>query len=228
MWTAEEAALFELAGDYIVTSDYKRGLRVAERLLEQVEASKAKAAYVLGCKKAVALRHLGKTSQAKTAFTKALTLADEAGELAIGSYILNDAASMDAPATAIIKIQEAIKLRKKAILSPDQRRILGADIAYFEAHMARMMARRGQVSHATHLITSAKTVIQQFAHHSHPYYKPAYMVVLFWQLEMSTGPKRLQVAAEIATEAAREGRLKVTWQAMLSRRQRAQVLSPEE
>jgi hypothetical protein len=211
MWTPKEAELFAQAGRLIASDDYSQGLQAADRLLQLVQHNdQRKIAYVLGCKTAVALRHTGATDQAAATFAKAYKMAWDAREWAIASYILNDWSSMYSGDQAASMVREAIELRKQNDYTPDQQRTLVADIAYFEATLARILYRYEDQSEAKAMIGKARKTLRKQAYGPRPRYKDAYLVVLVWELGMYRPQEFKQYAplfARIVVETLRQGKL---------------------
>lgn len=230
MWVQDEAALFEKCTRAISAADYEKGLAAAEKLLEMVDGDPIKHAYVLGCKVAVALRHLDRPEEAAEAFEAAFREAMDAESPVIAGYIRNDQASMVTGDAAVEMIDEAINLCRQERESPDPDRILGADLAYMQATRTRTTARSRGPDHETRTtMKQARSSLARYAHGSHPYYLDAYLVVLVWELEMPRQnawlslPGRALCLGRIAIEVVRQKKLRDGLTLLISRVRRSRV-----
>jgi tetratricopeptide (TPR) repeat protein len=184
MWTKDEYSLFTAISEQIRRRDFQRALVKSDELLRLVEGDSRKSAYIMGCRKAVALKHLNRYSDAGRTFDRAYTLAWESDETVILAYILNDWSSMFKGTTAVEMIKGAIEHCQKAQETPDKDRNLKADIAYFEATLAHTLQVEGMSSaeETQARLRKAKAILKKFAHGEYPRYEQAYFITLRWSL----------------------------------------------
>lgn len=220
--------LFDSATRAIGVADYELGLSVAEQLLGQVEGDPCKHAYVLGCKVAVAFRHLGHDEEAREAFKTAYEEALAACQPVIASYILNDRASMESGDRAIEMIKKAIHLCIRAKRSPDIWRHLTADRAYMQATLARAIMRQQGHCKEAGTMQRARRTLARFRK-AFPHYEAAYLVVLAWELEMpreylaSTLLGRSWTLMILTAEIVRQGKTCDIIKTLKSRKRRTKV-----
>ncbi len=228
MWTEREKRLFDSTTRAIGVANYDLGLRLAEQLLKEVEDGPCKHAYILGCKVAVALRHLGHEEEARKAFQSAYELALEAGQPVIASYIRNDQASMESGDKAVEMIKKAIHLCLRAKQSPDPARDLTADRAYMQAHLARTIMRRDGYCKEASTMRRARRTLGRFCR-THSHYKEAYLVVLAWELEMPRSStlsallERTWMLGILAVEIVRQQKVSDITRTLMSRTRRARI-----
>lgn len=228
MWTTEERELFDSATRAIGVGDYDLGLSIAEQLLKEVRYDPRKHAYVLGCKVAVALRHIGHKEEARKAFQNAYEEALGVCQSVIASYIRNDQASMEPGDKAIMMIQRAIELCIKAKESPDPARHLPADRAYMRAHLARMVMRQHGAGKEAGTMQRARRTLAGFSR-THPYYKTTYLMVLAWELEMPRSnpifalPGRTWTLGLLIVEIVRQRKVRDIARTLTSRKRRARI-----
>lgn len=227
MWTLIEHKRFQRATFLISTANYQPGLKSAQELLLLIGDKGPHRAYVLGCKVAVALRHVGRTEEALQAFKEAARLARDAGEDAILSYILCDFSSMFPTNKAKAMVDEADKLCRKAQTTPDPERAIDADRAYIKATLARYLAAEGHYERALAMLERALRTLKQHAYGNHPAYKHAYLVVLMWEREiikkrsLRYSRRRFNIDRRVAAEVVRQhkviamlkvlGRMLIAW-----------------
>lgn len=212
MWTPEEQKLFDKCTSLIGVADYERGLAVANQLSERVANDPVKSAYVMGCKKAVALYGLGRLTEAGQTFREARDLAVQAEEPVIVAYVISDWSVMLEPLAAIAMVRQACNLCGGATESPDPARIITADIAYFTAMLARHHLRARHTMHTYRILTQARQSLGRYAH-SYPRYNDAYLVVLMWERELGGSHPdrtlwwRLRINGLVLMETARQRKL---------------------
>jgi hypothetical protein len=177
-------------------------------LLELVAGNPLKSAYVGGCRRAVALRHLGRPDEAELAFAVAYGQATAANELVVAAYIRNDWASIQPPEVAAEWTQEALTLCEQAeaegLGTPDNERCLPADRAYMEATLARIR----RIDSPRAVMASAKRTLKAHAYGVHPRYKLAYLLVCVWELELYS-PLAVSRKASVIAEAIRQHNYKM-------------------
>lgn len=184
MWTDEQRALFIEANSHFKNSNYHEALRAANELLAIVKDTPQKAAYVLGCRKAVALRRLSRREEAEDAFVQAYTLAWNAGELAIMAYIYYDWSAIYQGKKVVQMLREAVSLCTQAESTPDNTRILEADLAYFQAALAHALEMEGPTNReeVKELIINAKATLEKYTSRN-PLYEQAYRILLLWEIQ---------------------------------------------
>lgn len=228
MWTKEEKQLFDDATHAIGVADYGRGLAIAKQLLESVIDDSCKHAYVLGCKVAVALRHLGHEEEAREAFQAAYEQALGACQPVIASYIRNDQASTESGDAAVEMIKRAIHLCLKAKESPDSARHLVADRAYMQANLARTIMRQHGYCKEVNTMRRARRTLTRFRC-THPHYESAYLVVLAWELEMPRASLasalfgRAWTLSILTVEIIRQRKVRDVAKTLMSRTRRARI-----
>lgn len=198
--------------------EYSTGLTLADAMLEMLDEETAAYAYVLGCKKAVCLRHLADEElrgQAEAAFQEAYDLATRLQEPVIAAYIANDWASMRQGDEAVGKLEEAHQLLTGALDngqdSPDPERVIEADLAYVQATLARIRYSQDRGPEARRLIATAVRTLQVQAR-EYPRYKAAYRIALGYWLrdELNVKPRNgrwLGRVLRCGIELAKQGKL---------------------
>jgi hypothetical protein len=161
-----------------------------------------------GCVRAVNLRHLSKPEEAEADFSAAYELADRIADgQAIAAYILNDWASMHEASKGIEMVEAAIrKLETEGVTTPDLERFVPADLAYFEATLARMHAQTGIPGAAKHMTDARRSFRVRMQ--GLPRYEGAFLVILGWECQMNLrNPTRLiSPAARFLVTALRQGK----------------------
>jgi tetratricopeptide (TPR) repeat protein len=207
MWSSGERILFTRTTEAIHSEDFVAALSWADTLGEKVKNDPAKFAYVLGCKKAVALRHLKRPSEAMEAFDRAYEMALDAKAYVIAAYVRNDQAFMYEKGQAIQMIEEALELLHRPSDWPDPTRMLIADEAYFNAGLAYKLYPQ-EAERARTLVASSRGTLERYAREM-PRYKQAYLLTLFWEWKMYKGTERHIHTLRLAKEVARQGRFGV-------------------
>lgn len=213
MWFPEEQRLFSQANLHNSRLQYEDAIAVSDRLLAIVTNEPRKFAYVLACRKAVALRHLGYVDEAHAAFEQAYHMAQAAEEPIITAYVLNDWSSMFVGDNALCMIREVLNLCQQAAYTPDPERVLEADHAYFQATFAHALESTGSRKDVRALLSKAKKVLRKYAHGSHPRYEQAYFIVLLWELNAYARPSPLALLhyagrlCAVTMEAIRQGKI---------------------
>jgi hypothetical protein len=222
MWLPEEERLFTLANHHNSHLEYEDAIIVADRLLALVQDDDRKYAYVLACRKAVALRHLDRLEEAETAFHEAYYKALQAQEPAICAYILNDWAAMRSQNQAEQMIRGALRWLRSAVYTPDPERILEADLAYLQATLAHNKLKTDPYIAYT-LLKEVKKTLKSYAHGDYPRYNQAYLIVLLWNAQLPTDHSALGLLqyagrlSNVAIEAIRQGKVSVAYK-LLQRR----------
>lgn len=223
MWLLEEQTLFGQANFHNSYLEYEKALAISDRLLALLTNDPKKFAYVLACRKAVALRHLGRTEEAETAFSQAYDMAKAADEPVISAYILNDWSSMHTGDKALQMVREALRLCEEADETPDPERVLEADKAYFKATLAHTLENTGFPAEIRDLLTEAKQTLKGYAHGSHPRYQQAYFIVLLWDLKSQSNSSPLALLyyagrlGAFVVEAIRQGKIDVAFRRIAGR-----------
>lgn len=231
MWTYEERQLFDQASQHIVNAQYAEGLEVASVLLDLVMHDPAKWAYAAGCLQAIALRHLGRREQARTIFAQAYRRALVGDAPVIAAYIKVDWSSEEPdPYAALEMVKEAMEACKAADSTPDPKRHLAADLAFFGAVFARHAARAGMEGIAPFLFLDAQSALKKYAYGDYPRYRGAYLVALMYEQQLvglkptwRTFESWLRIHCLIALEIVRQGRLRAAILLLISPARRQQI-----
>jgi tetratricopeptide (TPR) repeat protein len=217
MWQPGEERLFNEANDHNSRLEFEQALVKSNELLKHISGDHRKYAYVLACRKAIALRHLGRLDEAEEAFQFASQLAEGTNDRAILAYILTDWSSMRSSDEAVQLVNTAIKLLKQTWHTPDPKRVIEADLAYTEAVLAHHLESTNP-SRARALLSNAARVLRIYAHGDYPRYHQAYFIVMMWSVGI--GPEQsmlgfLLYAGRLSTaaiEAIRQRKVSVTWE----------------
>lgn len=213
MWRPNEKKLFDAANTNNNTGHYKQALTEADALLVLVGRQPLKRAYVLGCRMAVALAHLGQYDKAEKAFEEAYGLAHTHRSWALVSYILTDWSGLKQGSKSLDKAEYALHFIRQAQETPDPERSLGADEAFCRANLARVYGQNNRMREAKTHIKDARLALRVSAYGLWPRYKHAYLVVYYWELRLYskglpwTIVSFARLLAAICLEAARQNKL---------------------
>lgn len=225
MWTSdEERSLFKEVSSLNARGQFEQALDRACQLLEQLERPSYQYTYVLGCRIAVSLWHLGRLDEAKEAFARARLMAEEAQEPAVLAYIISDQAQVYEGDEAATLAHEAIRICRETKTTPDPDRNTIADLAYLHAAVSRVFAKQGRREEALLYMTGPKVILRRYAYGLHPRYRDAYLMVLGWELGLRWWPRTvgafvayLWLGVIAVVEAARQRKL-LNWLGRLASR----------